>query len=65
MNKKSDEKFSEHETASRRDAIIKRMLATPPQPHSEMKLRKSRRKAGTRPKDATAQLKKSAKNKAV
>jgi hypothetical protein len=32
--------------ALRRDAVIKRMLATPPKPHSEMKIGKSKAKSG-------------------
>jgi hypothetical protein len=39
----SDDHYSEEETARRRDAVIKRMLATPPKPHSEMKIGKRRR----------------------
>lgn len=39
-----DAQFNEKETARRRDAVIKRMLNTPPKPHSEMKLGKSRGK---------------------
>jgi hypothetical protein len=42
MNKKADEHYSEQETVARRDAVLKRMLATPPKPHSEMKIGKSR-----------------------
>jgi hypothetical protein len=34
----TDEKYSEQETAARRDATIKRMIAMPPKPHSEMKV---------------------------
>jgi hypothetical protein len=46
MNRRGgSETFTEQETARRRDAIIKRMLATPPKPHAEMKLGKPRRKA--------------------
>jgi hypothetical protein len=30
----------------RRDAVIKRMLATPPKPHSDMKIGKSKAKSG-------------------
>jgi hypothetical protein len=41
-----DDTYSEQETACRRDAVIKRMLAKPPKPHSEMKIGK--RKAKTR-----------------
>jgi hypothetical protein len=32
------EKYSDEETAARRDATIKRMIAMPPKPHSEMKV---------------------------
>jgi hypothetical protein len=42
--KRSDDQYSEQEIAERRDATIKRMLATPPKPHSEMKIGKSRGK---------------------
>jgi hypothetical protein len=42
--KRSDDQYSEQETAKRRDAVIKRMLATPPKPHSEMKIGKSKDK---------------------
>jgi hypothetical protein len=38
---KGDE-FSEKETAARRDATIKRMIAMPPKPHSEMKMGKGK-----------------------
>lgn len=41
---KGNESYSEQETERRRDAVIKRMLATPPKPHSEMKLGKPRGK---------------------
>jgi hypothetical protein len=44
-----DDQFSEKETARRRDAVIKRMLQTPPKPHSEMKLGKPRGKRGKAP----------------
>jgi hypothetical protein len=37
----SDAKYSEQEAAERRDAVIKRMIAMPPKPHSEMKIGKS------------------------
>jgi hypothetical protein len=37
---KKDEQYSEKETALRRDAVIKRMIAMPPKPHSEMKIGK-------------------------
>jgi len=49
MNKRQDEQFSDRETAQRRDAVLKKMLATPPKPHSEMKLGKPRRKAQKSP----------------
>jgi hypothetical protein len=41
--------YSEAETARRRDAVIKRMLNTPPKPHSEMKLGKPKAKSGKSP----------------
>jgi hypothetical protein len=50
-NAQSD-RYSEKETAQRRDAVIKRMLATPPKPHSEMKVGKPRAK----PKKSPASL---------
>jgi hypothetical protein len=34
------DQFSEKEAAARRDAVMKRMIATPPKPHSEMKVGK-------------------------
>jgi hypothetical protein len=43
--------YSEEETARRRDATIKRMLNTPPKPHSEMKIGKTRIKPTQSPKD--------------
>jgi hypothetical protein len=39
MTKRSED-YSEKETAVRRDAIIRRMIAMPPKPHSEMKVGK-------------------------
>jgi hypothetical protein len=44
MKQKSDDQYTEKETVERRDATIRRMLATPPQPHSEMKIGKSKTK---------------------
>jgi hypothetical protein len=44
MKKTHDDQYSEQETEHRRDAVIKRMLATPPKPQSEMKLGKPRAK---------------------
>jgi hypothetical protein len=35
-----DDQFSEEETARREDAALKRILSTPPKPHSAMKLGK-------------------------
>jgi hypothetical protein len=34
---KSEETYSEAETDARREAALKRMLSTPPKPHSAMK----------------------------
>jgi hypothetical protein len=58
QKKPSEDTYSEEETIARRDATIKRMLATPPQPHSEMKSGKSKRKPEKSPKGVPAQLKK-------
>jgi hypothetical protein len=44
MAKQTSDEFSEKEAAERRDAVIKRMIAMPPKPHSEMKLGKKRPK---------------------
>jgi hypothetical protein len=49
MKQKPADQYSEQETAQRRDATIKRMLATPPKPHSEMKIGKGRAKAKKSP----------------
>lgn len=56
---KADDHYSEQETAQRRDAVIKQMLATPPKPHSEMKLGKPRKKLAKSPNKRKA-VKKSA-----
>jgi hypothetical protein len=40
---KVDNQFSEKEAAERRDATIKRMIAMPPKPHSEMKVGKKKK----------------------
>jgi hypothetical protein len=40
----SEDQYSEQETKRRRDAVIKRMLATPPKPHSEMRVGKRKTK---------------------
>jgi hypothetical protein len=53
---KPEDDYSEQETKRRRDAVIKRMLATPPKPHSEMKIGKPRGKSMT-PKQPKAQQK--------
>jgi len=40
MSKRADEdkrQYSEQETQGRREAALKKMLATPPQPHAEQK----------------------------
>jgi hypothetical protein len=49
MSKNRDDSYSEEETARRRDAVIKRVLSTPPKPHSEMKLGKPRGKPSKSP----------------
>jgi hypothetical protein len=41
---KQDDRYSEQETARRRDAVIKKMLNTPPKPRSEMKIGKPKAK---------------------
>jgi hypothetical protein len=51
------DQYSDEETIARRDATIKRMLATPPKPHSEIQVGKSRAKSMT-PKGAPAKSKK-------
>jgi hypothetical protein len=44
---KNDDQYSDKETAQRRDAVIKQMLATPPKPQSEMKVGKSKMRRAT------------------
>ena len=39
---KNEETYSEAETDARREAALKRMLATPPKPHKAMKGRRTR-----------------------
>jgi hypothetical protein len=43
MAKSRDDEFGEQEIARRRDAVIKRMIAMPPKPHSEMKIGKKKK----------------------
>ncbi len=50
MTKKSDDQYSDKEAAERRDATIKRMIAMPPKPHSEMKVGKAKKKRATKKK---------------
>jgi hypothetical protein len=54
MSKKTDEQYSNQEMAVRRDAVLKRMLNTPPKPHSEMKIGnrpgKKKKQSANRPK---------------
>jgi hypothetical protein len=64
MTKSTDDQYSEKEAARRRDAVIKQMLATPPKPHSEMKVGKPRGKSMT-PKGTPPQSKKRRKIKAI
>jgi hypothetical protein len=45
---KNDDQYSDKETAQRRDAVIKRMIAMPPKPHSEMKVGRSRTRRATK-----------------
>jgi hypothetical protein len=56
MTKQSDETYSPAETARRRDAIVRNMIATPPAPHLSLKAKKK----ASRPKRATAKAKKRA-----
>jgi hypothetical protein len=48
--KKQDDQFSEKEAAARRDTVIKRMIAMPPKPHSEMKVGKKKSAVKKKPK---------------
>jgi hypothetical protein len=43
-----DETYSEEETVARREAALRRMLATPPKPHKDSKLGKSRKRSDKR-----------------
>jgi hypothetical protein len=42
--KNPTDQYSEKEAAERRDAVIKRMIAMPPKPHSEMKMGRNKSK---------------------
>jgi hypothetical protein len=48
MAKKPDE-YSDKEAAARRDATIKRMIAMPPKPQSEMKVGKKKKPKNEKP----------------
>jgi hypothetical protein len=54
MAKQISGEYTEEEIAERRDATIKRMLATPPTPHSEMKIGKFARTRKSNPKRTKA-----------
>ena len=43
MAKKTDESYTDEETEQRREAALKRMLATPHKPHKPHKLAKSKK----------------------
>jgi hypothetical protein len=47
--KQSEDSFSERETIARREAALRRMLATPHKPHKPLKT-KSKRGASAKPK---------------
>ena len=42
MQSKEKDEYSDHEAGRRADDALKRMLSTPPKPHQEMKLGKSK-----------------------
>ena len=44
----SDEQFNDEEATRRMNEVVKRMIDTPPKPHSEMKLGKRKAKAGAK-----------------
>ncbi|MGC2224160.1 MAG: hypothetical protein WA624_18350 [Methylocella sp.] len=56
---KSPETYSDEETIARAEAALKRMLATPHQPHKEMKLGRKKRVVESPKSDSTAAKKKS------
>jgi hypothetical protein len=45
---KQEDQYSDEETIARAEAALKRMLSTPPKPHSEMKIGKRKAKASTK-----------------
>ena len=55
-------KYSEQETIRPRDAVIKQMLSTPPKPHSEMKIGKSKKKVGKSSQEGNAKSRKRIEN---
>jgi hypothetical protein len=56
--RKSSDQYSEHETVQRREAALKRMLATPHTPHEKLKLGRSKRVAKSSNRDSTRAVKK-------
>src|SRR5258708_6011831 len=58
MPSSKDDKFSEQETARRRDAVIKQMISRPPKPHSEIKIgnTKMKKAASLRKKKTSAKV---------
>jgi hypothetical protein len=45
---KAEDSYTPEETIARAEAALKRMLSTPPKPHSAMKLGKRKAKASTK-----------------
>ena len=45
----SDERYSEEETVRRREAMLKRMLSTPPKPHKDVSQTERRKALRGRP----------------
>jgi hypothetical protein len=60
MNRKTEDQHSERETVERADAALKRMLATPPKRHGDMKIGKKR---GARRSEPPPALKKKGQNR--
>jgi hypothetical protein len=56
MPKSSADQYSEKDAAYRRDAIIKHMLNTPPKPHSELKIGKSKKKSRAKQPNANKKI---------